>query len=1227
MSLSDSLVICAADHINFYTWICIDSQKVKMFETDFIFEKKDTWQMKVEHHHIECIANTKTELMLHDDHRIELSFASLSRSYLNPGLIKIGHSQIGSAIMCDGVIDAEDHLITLIRKDSQIHYECITESVVSINGQIASKTGMIHAPALLECGLLKVFVGKEYAVFNHCVLVNSSDVPEFHPLVPVVLNPVYDRYIPVLKQEKKTIRIPDFPVISSVQTFSLFSVGPMLTMSFASLLTAWISYRTTGNATSLILPSMMIFSALFWPLTGSLFQRFKLMKLKRKCRNQYISECEEKEREALQIKEERLENTIDPEKLDIHQFFQVRPEHPQFLKLAIGYGTIKDVIEVKETNLCPDYSETICVDHYHSLLKTCSIMEHALIEADLNRHRCIAFTGSAKRIRTFAQRIMVSLISMTDIKSVQFFLFSDDEQLNWKFRTMHVFMYNGKCSIIDQSVSLMHAEQLLSECFHKKVVCFVLNTAFFLSIADHLRQSCHAVYFLSHHELIPSECTKVFHLHQHGKISPCDAELIFNDDEQFLQRILALQKARQTSLKRKHHPSETWLDSLNELNETKILQGWSEPFVPKGILGITFQHELIELDISEHGEGPHGIVAGATGSGKSVLLLSFLLSLAIRCSPLDLQMLIVDYKGGSLFQQLHYQGHVLPHLCGVLSNQSSYIGRTLASISYECTRRQKLFDQAGKVSGRTISDLDEYRFVCASYPNLDHLAHLLIIVDEFAELKREEPQFLISLISLSRIGRSLGLHLILSTQKVNGVVDDEITGNARFKIALRLAKASESREVIGVEDASTLKRAGQFVLVSDQRKVTGKSLYCLGPADHESSSVKLIDSCGHVIKNSAAVLSDGLRQNEKVVKLLAKAAKQKNLHIKQLWLPPLKMKHADALLRRNQLFLGILDLPEIRAQKAYYVSFEQHVLLGFETEAQRMLLLQFFLRQLLHASEAVLYYVQLVTKVRPSDQCIQPVKDQMERFIAKLSCAQNEKTIVLIDDLSEFLDYFENASVLHGLMMKAASRQIQFIALSRAPASLSHLLLEQFRCKVVFCDLNDSDAMTLFKVRRDTNRIASRSQGYTLYQEKLCVVQLESLSDKIQENTALSTVAYMPEVLNCTLEKTVGMSYETLDFIDANELIVTGMNFSDCQEYSKLLMHHGVSVELMDYDQLLEKYTRSQLRKKCVLWVGNQYHLQMILMNDLKIRQPQHNKEGMMVRNGTVECIRLYDQG
>jgi len=232
--------------------------------------------------------------------------------------------------------------------------------------------------------------------------------------------------------------------------------------------------------------------------------------------------------------------------------------------------------------------------------------------------------------------------------------------------------------------------------------------------------------------------------------------------------------------------------------------------------------QILFLDLSEIKNGPHGLIAGTTGSGKSEMILTLLLSLMVNYSPDQLQIAFIDFKGGGASHIFEVLGESLPHICGSLSNlDDNCEERVMYALKNECLKRQRILHDAGTKYHLSIMNLTDYRLLQKKESTLERIADLVIVVDEFAELKSQNYEMLKQLISIARIGRSIGIHLILSTQKPAGVVNDQIWANSRFKICLKVSEKQDSMEVLHCPDAVELKQPGEFIMECDGSMVKG----------------------------------------------------------------------------------------------------------------------------------------------------------------------------------------------------------------------------------------------------------------------------------------------------------------------------------------------------------------------------------------------------------------------
>ena len=218
-------------------------------------------------------------------------------------------------------------------------------------------------------------------------------------------------------------------------------------------------------------------------------------------------------------------------------------------------------------------------------------------------------------------------------------------------------------------------------------------------------------------------------------------------------------------------------------------------------IGTTDGGEPLELDLKEsaqQGMGPHGLVVGATGSGKSELLRTLVLRLAMAHSPEQLNVVLVDFKGGATFAGLA----ALPHVSALITNladELALVERMQDALSGELVRRQEILRAAGN-----LASVREYDAARAAGAELPPLPSLFVVVDEFSELLSAQPEFIDLFVAIGRLGRSLGLHLLLASQRLDEGRLRGLESHLSYRIGLRTFSAQESRTVLGVPDAAEL---------------------------------------------------------------------------------------------------------------------------------------------------------------------------------------------------------------------------------------------------------------------------------------------------------------------------------------------------------------------------------------------------------------------------------------
>ncbi len=343
------------------------------------------------------------------------------------------------------------------------------------------------------------------------------------------------------------------------------------------------------------------------------------------------------------------------------------------------------------------------------------------------------------------------------------------------------------------------------------------------------------------------------------------------------------------------------------------------------------------LDLKESaqlGMGPHGICIGATGSGKSEMLRTLVLGLALSHAPEDLSMVLVDYKGGAAFAP--FAG--LPHVAGIIDNledDAGLIERARASVAGEVVRRQRVLRDADNAPSIT-----HYRQLRTERPDLPPLPHLLLVIDEFGELLTAEPEFIELLMTIGRIGRSIGVHLLLSSQRIEAGRLRGLDTYLSYRLGLRTFSEAESSTILDRPDAFHLPAVPGYGYLKVDTSVYRRfrAGYVSGPSEATSTTRETDEHAEPLLLplyNTLAAVTDGseepeLRRPETGRALVDEAVDRlldADRTTRPIWLPPLPPRlalsrvvtehvpGAEAL----RVPLGVLDDPAEQSQRTWHL--------------------------------------------------------------------------------------------------------------------------------------------------------------------------------------------------------------------------------------------------------------------------------------------------------------------
>lgn len=465
------------------------------------------------------------------------------------------------------------------------------------------------------------------------------------------------------------------------------------------------------------------------------------------------------------------------------------------------------------------------------------------------------------------------------------------------------------------------------------------------------------------------------------------------------------------------------IDLTRNWNTSQVFKSMAAP------LGVS-KSGIVELDLHDKAHGPHGLVAGTTGSGKSEILQTYILSMATIFHPYEVGFVIIDFKGGGMVNQFKD----LPHLMGAITNiDGKEINRSLKSIKAELQKRQRYFAEAD------VNHIDKYIKKYKAGEVKEPLPHLILIVDEFAELKAEQPEFMKELISAARIGRSLGVHLILATQKPSGQVNEQIWSNSRFKLCLKVQDQQDSNEVLKSPLAAEIKEPGRAYLQVGNNEIFElfQSAYSGAPEKADNSNVKefkifaLNDSGKKQVVFEQKKKKGGdndLSQLDSIVNYVHNYCEKNSINkLPDICLPSLNkvinFPSKDNLIPTDisvKTEIGVYDDPDNQYQGTYSIELaNQNVMIIGSSQSGKTNLLQTMIRSITSKytpKEVTLYIIDFASMILKNFETLNhvggvvtPSEDEKLKNLMKLllSEIENRKAKLMDVGVSSFSSYKE----------------------------------------------------------------------------------------------------------------------------------------------------------------------------------------------------------------------------
>ena len=717
-------------------------------------------------------------------------------------------------------------------------------------------------------------------------------------------------------------------------------LGPSMTM----ILPMAMGVLATGrSASGLVMIGTSSVLSVFWGLMGSKYRKKDEIRTEAKrvsTYNKYIAEMSDE----LRVLNEKEYNRLMINNPDVGQcalfpqenrrrLWERMPTHPDFMYIRLGKGGVPlpgpITTQAQRLSLVDDPLR----DEPKRLIDTYSIINNAPVTLSLRDNPMVGILGE-ENAAAFAKGLVMQLAVLHSYHDVRICILTEESRRSeweWARWLPHVFASEDRLlrMVVSTAASRQDVLSYLDEVMgmrvaaleeehstkeekenpeamlpHYVVICtnpeLLENKPLLRTVLSH--PLGFTVVLLAHSpEMLPKECKILLDtdggnlLSTDGSNTKVDYEYPHNELLRSFARKIAPIRVK-ASLEDAAIPTlVTFLEiyHVRHVEDLDVWRFWNENKAYEGlksIVGLRSGAQPFTLDISDKAHGPHGLMAGTTGSGKSVMLETYILSLALNYHPDQIRFILIDYKGGGMAETFRK----LPHVTGIIDNLQGerIISRALASIQGEIHRRERIFKNTG------VNNIDDYIRFFGDDPNEEKLPHLIIIVDEFAELKNEQPDFMRELVSASRVGRSLGVHLILATQKPSNSVSDEIWANTNFRICLRVQSRGDSMDMLHRPDAAYIKGMGRcFIQVGNdeifEQVQTSYSGAAYKPDEPNMDETPLLlDDAGQVIRVKKKKKKTNQReytQMNAVLDLIDKTVHEHHMEERHmLWLDELK---------------------------------------------------------------------------------------------------------------------------------------------------------------------------------------------------------------------------------------------------------------------------------------------------------------------------------------------------
>ncbi len=524
------------------------------------------------------------------------------------------------------------------------------------------------------------------------------------------------------------------------------------------------------------------------------------------------------------------------------------PNDDDFLSVRVGLGDIPATVEIKVPSSKNPIAPDPMIEDARKMVRPFETLQQVPLCVDLRESKVLGIAGERRAVLD-ATFVLIQQLTIhhapNEVKLAALIPESEYSQWEWIRWLPHVWnddrQFRYLAATPPEAMELMKRFELIlderrryqEESANKEDIA--IGSYYILLIGDaEIVEQNHILYriqtegakygiipvFLSSRSTtLPQQCQSIVRLRREGSFvrmtypASVDYPLIPDQIKQaelteYARSLAPLRLHASNKLEIPQSVSLLDLFSVSRVADLNVEQRWANNRKSQQSLvapiGMTAGNQLQMLDLHERADGTNGLVAGMVGAGKSELLQTLIASLAINYPPDRLGFVLVDFKGGSMTRPFRN----LPHTFGIITDleHKNLAARAIRSFDVELDRRKKEFNL------HEVTHIDQYQKLYFEGKATTPLPYLVVVVDEFAEMKAEQPETAQEFVRIARTGRAFGLRLILAMQKPAGIVDGQIEANTRFRLCLRVAQTEDSQAMLKRSDAAYLKGIGRAYL-------------------------------------------------------------------------------------------------------------------------------------------------------------------------------------------------------------------------------------------------------------------------------------------------------------------------------------------------------------------------------------------------------------------------------